>query len=132
MFTPVSLRSTIFNLIISLARDIDVLKLDIEGTEWPAMAGMTQFDELDKVKQLLVEFHLGSPDNLDRLRRGLRVLKEIARAGFRKFFATKNPKGSFHHPHFPVMRAKNYEVHFLNPRFLKNDGLNPNLRNKNR
>ncbi|XP_005107580.1 methyltransferase-like protein 24 isoform X2 [Aplysia californica] len=98
--------------------NIDVMKMDIEGAEWPALAGMLQFDELSQVKQLLVEFHLGPPPNIDRLRRALKVLKDIGRAGLRKFYATKNPRGSFHHPGFPVMRARNYEIHFLNTKFL--------------
>jgi len=115
-------------------RVLDVLKINTYGAEWPSLSAMAQFDELDKVKQLLVQFHLGftrEGENDDRARRAVRVLRDLSRAGFRKFYATKQHRGAFHLPGFPVMRPKIYEVHFLNPRFLKDMGLKADLHSKN-
>lgn len=100
-------------------RNIDLIKMDIEGGEWPSLSGILLENQLSSVKQLLVEFHVGFPPNEERLRRSLRVLRSISEAGFRKFYVHKNPRGSFHHPLFPVVRAKNYEIHYINTKLLK-------------
>ncbi|CAG5127132.1 unnamed protein product [Candidula unifasciata] len=111
-------------------RNVDLIKMDIEGAEWSVLYGMLSNDELDNVKQLLVECHVGYPSNEDRMRRSIRVLRSLSEIGFRKFYVYKNPRGSFHHPNFPVMRAKNYEIHFLNSRFLKKATSNKNSEDK--
>ncbi|KAK3782833.1 hypothetical protein RRG08_002465 [Elysia crispata] len=100
-------------------RNIDVVKLDIEYAEWSALYNMLDEEELDNVRQVLVEYHLGALPSEDRLRRMLRILRGMSKAGFRKFYVHKSPKGSFHHPNFPVVRSKSYEIHYLNQNYLK-------------
>lgn len=111
-------------------RNIDLIKMNIEGAEWPALYGMLGTDDLDNVRQLLVKCHVGYPTNEDRMRRSIKVLRSLSEVGFRKFYVYKNPRGSFHHPNFPVMRAKVYEIHFLNSRSLKKTSSNKSSKDK--
>ncbi|KAI8776605.1 methyltransferase-like protein 24 [Biomphalaria glabrata] len=97
---------------------IDLVKMDIENGEWSVLSGMLLDKQLHNIRQLLVEFHVGFPPNLDRLRRIVRVMRSLSRIGFRKFYVHKNPRGSYHHPHFPILRSRNYEIHFLNSKYL--------------
>uniref|UniRef100_A0A0B7B897 Methyltransferase domain-containing protein n=1 Tax=Arion vulgaris TaxID=1028688 RepID=A0A0B7B897_9EUPU len=103
-------------------RNIDLIKMNIDGTEWSVLYGMLNNDELDNVKQLLVEYHVAPPPNEERLRRIIKVLSNLSEVGFRKFYVHKNPRGSFHHPNFPVMIPKSYQIHYLNSRFVKKPG----------
>ena len=108
-------------------RNIDVVKLDIQYAEWLAMQEMIEEDELDNVRQVLVEYHIGSEPTEDKLRRMLRILRGMSEAGFRKFYVHKCEKGSYHHPNFPVVRSKCYDIHYLNENFLKRKDKKPKL-----
>ncbi|KAK3782831.1 hypothetical protein RRG08_002464 [Elysia crispata] len=108
-------------------RNIDVVKLDIQYAEWSAMQEMVEEDELDNVRQVLVEYHIGSDPTEEKLRRMLRILRGMSEAGFRKFYVHKCEKGSYHHPNFPVVRSKCYDIHYLNENFLKKRDKKPKL-----
>lgn len=108
-------------------RNIDVVKLDIQYMEWSAMQEMVEEDELDNVKQVLVEYHIGSDPTEDKLRRMLRILRGMSEAGFRKFYVHKCEKSSYHHPNYPVIRSKCYDIHYLNENFLKRKDKKPAL-----
>jgi hypothetical protein len=57
---------------------IDVLKMDIEFSEWEAIPQMLQSSFLtDKVKQLAVEIHFKPDDSLANFRRHVRILQDL-------------------------------------------------------
>ncbi|XP_067653849.1 probable methyltransferase-like protein 24 [Haliotis asinina] len=93
---------------------IDVLKADVEGSEWPSLPEMTSSGELMHVKQLLLEYHGDCSDRRQCTSR-LKTLKDIHDIGFRRFYVHKNPackliKSAL----FPVIRTRCYEVHYVN------------------
>ncbi|KAH9496633.1 hypothetical protein Btru_009884 [Bulinus truncatus] len=99
-------------------KTIDLIKIDIENGEWSVLSGMVLDSQLHSIRQLLVEFHVGFPPQESRLRRIVRLLRSLSKAGYRKFYVHKNPRGSYHHPHFPIIRSRYYEIHFLNSRYV--------------
>jgi hypothetical protein len=57
---------------------IDVLKMDIEFSEWEAIPQMLQSGFLaDKVKQLAVEIHFNASDPLETFRKRVQILKNL-------------------------------------------------------
>ncbi|XP_071098737.1 probable methyltransferase-like protein 24 [Haliotis cracherodii] len=94
-------------------RFIDVLKMDVEMAEWPALANMISSGELSKVRQFLVEYH-GPTDLKNDCRDKLNILKDIYDKGFRKFYVHKNHHCGFNHQLFPVTRTGCYEIHYVN------------------
>ncbi|XP_046381672.2 probable methyltransferase-like protein 24 [Haliotis rufescens] len=92
---------------------IDVLKIDVEFSEWPSLPDMTTSGELFKVKQLLIEYH-GGCGNKDNCIKILKILKDIHDVGFRKFYVHKNSACTFRSILFPVLRTTCYEVHYVN------------------
>ena len=78
---------------------IDILKMDIELSEWEAIPQMLRSGFLsDKVKQLAVEIHFDAGDSLETLRRYVRILQDLEamtgteRAGkFIRFSSRPNP-----------------------------------------
>jgi hypothetical protein len=80
---------------------IDVLKMDIEFSEWEALPEMLQSGFLaDKVKQLAVEIHFDADDSLEIFRERISVLKalesnslfsHINYGGFVRFSSRPNP-----------------------------------------
>ncbi|XP_059145640.1 probable methyltransferase-like protein 24 isoform X2 [Physella acuta] len=91
---------------------IDVIKMDIESSEWGALPEMASSGELAKVRQLLLEFHVVSASR-DYLLPRLKAMQAIERSGLRKFYAHKNHACVTTIPGFPVARTMCYEVHFL-------------------
>ena len=86
---------------------IDVVKMDIENSEWGVVAAMVRAGEFKHFKQFLIEYHLRSQANL-------KVLQDIDKEGFRSFYTHKNHvycdskvKGK------PGRSATCYEVHYL-------------------
>ena len=64
---------------------IDVLKMDIEESEWKALPYMLNTDALSRVSQLLVEFH-----GKGNTKGHVIVLKRLHDAGFRIFWTSGN------------------------------------------
>ena len=57
---------------------IDVLKMDIEFSEWDAIPQMLRSGFLaDKVKQLAVEIHFNANDTLENYRKRVRILQDL-------------------------------------------------------
>lgn len=66
---------------------IDVLKLDIELSEWKAIRQMLHSRFLtDKVKQLAVEIHFGADDRLEIFRQRLQILHDLESTDGGQFF----------------------------------------------
>lgn len=81
-----------FNLIVSsLQRTLDILKIDVEGAEWPALRNLILEDtkELMSVKQLIMEIHSpllkGHPLKKRHLFEIIYYFKELRKLGFLVF-----------------------------------------------
>jgi hypothetical protein len=72
---------------------IDVLKMDVEFSEWDAIPQMLRSGFLaDKVKQLAVEIHFGPEDPLEIYQHRVRILQELeGTGGFVRFSSRPNP-----------------------------------------
>ncbi|XP_076438143.1 putative methyltransferase-like protein 24 [Babylonia areolata] len=97
---------------------IDVLKMDVEGSEWPSLSAMLKERQLDNVRQLLVEYHTTS-DDAATLRSRLTIIGDLERAGFRKFYITKNAGCGRAAVGVPIKRTSCYEVHYVNDKFRR-------------
>ncbi|KAK7474082.1 hypothetical protein BaRGS_00034688 [Batillaria attramentaria] len=105
---------------IPTQKPIDIVKMDIEHSEWLALPEMVRTGELFKVRQLLVEFHLHGGDNQEEVRGRLPVLKQLEDLGFRLFHTHLNPEcDEIPAGDFPVERTTCYEVYYLNSRFVR-------------
>ena len=97
---------------------IDVLKMDVEGAEWSSLSAMIQERQLDNVRQLLVEYH-HMDDNPATLRSRLKILGDVERVGFRKFYVSKNSVCARVAVGVPIERTSCYEVHYINANFRR-------------
>ena len=97
---------------------IDLIKMDIEHSEWTALRDMLGKGELDHVRQLLVEFHLYNANAID-VRNRMLVLKQIEDKGFRRFYTHLNPNCGDLLNVFPVSRTTCYETYYVNSRFAR-------------
>ncbi|KZS12665.1 Uncharacterized protein APZ42_022826 [Daphnia magna] len=78
---------------------IDILKMDVEFSEWDAIPEMVQSGFLaDKVKQLAVEIHFKADDPLDVFRHRVQILRNLEATnqnqvggGFVRFSSRPNP-----------------------------------------
>ena len=103
-------------MLLCVQRTLDVLKMDVEGSEWDSLDTMLRDGSLNNVRQLLFEIHKFS--SVGSLRRSARILQGIERAGFRKFF----PKVNHYNRYVSKSRrrlTKCYEFSYINLRFLK-------------
>ncbi|BFZ00525.1 hypothetical protein BsWGS_03564 [Bradybaena similaris] len=92
---------------------IDVIKMDIEWSEWPAIPEMIRSGQLKSVRQLMVEYHLVGTSRRYMLPR-LQTIQAVERAGFKKYYVHKNPACVTRISGFPVARTMCYEVHYVN------------------
>lgn len=68
-------------------RDIDYLKLDIGGEEWPILKHLeTHWSHLVNVKQIGMRLHL----DLDKLDEQEELIRMLERRGFVRFFSRRN------------------------------------------
>ncbi|XP_076097057.1 uncharacterized protein LOC143067592 isoform X1 [Mytilus galloprovincialis] len=90
------------------SRRIDLLKIDVEKSEWESFPDMIQTGSLRNTRQLLVEFH-GRATSFQQLR----TLRAIYNEGFRIFWYHRNPvKGNLVQGKF-VQHTSCYEVYFV-------------------
>lgn len=89
---------------------IAILKIDIEGAEWPSLPNMIDTNQLEDVAQMYLEFHgIGDKENQ------LVVLKKLYDAGFRIFWFHPNPNCIYNKK--IRTRSQCMEVYFLNINF---------------
>ncbi|XP_076437889.1 putative methyltransferase-like protein 24 [Babylonia areolata] len=96
---------------------IDIVKMDIEFSEWSALPNMVETGELNHTRQLLVEFH--KPASGERLRKQLYTLKKLDSLGFKRFHTHPNRFCGRTKQPYPVTRVNCYEVYFVNTRFIR-------------
>lgn len=91
---------------------IAILKIDVEGAEWPSLPNMIETRQLEDVAQLYLEFH-GQGDKENELV----VLKMLYDAGFRIFWFHPNPNCLYDKK--IRTRSRCMEVYFINTSLKK-------------
>ena len=95
---------------------IDVLKMDIEGSEWPSLEVIFRENLFKNVKQFVLEVHLGENVADPRQYQLVQKLEEI---GFRKFNVHVN-----HYSRFVTSTGRRltccYELSYINLKYLSN------------
>ncbi|XP_076456401.1 putative methyltransferase-like protein 24 [Babylonia areolata] len=91
---------------------LDVLKIDVEASEWPALEDAIATGEINRVRQLLIEVHFYQRE----FRKGLTIFQKMEAAGFRRFRTHLHPgTGRYRNSDvFPVERRCCYELGFVN------------------
>ncbi|XP_070196827.1 uncharacterized protein [Littorina saxatilis] len=101
---------------------LDVVKLDIHGWEWIALTDMAASGELDKIRQLIVQFKNSGGTNAEVTRRRLPVLKALEKAGFKVFSTNLDEWGSpIQNGVYPVTRTDTYEISYVNTKLARAD-----------
>ncbi|KAK7091273.1 probable methyltransferase-like protein 24 [Littorina saxatilis] len=95
---------------------IDILKMDIELSEWPALADILATGELTKVRQLLIEYHLPGSEAY-YVRHNLPILSQIEALGFRRYYTHLNPMCEPMPNVYTVNRTGCYELYYVNTHF---------------
>ncbi|XP_028653433.1 probable methyltransferase-like protein 24 [Erpetoichthys calabaricus] len=107
-------------------RKVDVLKADVESTEWKILENLILENVISEIGQLLFEVHLHWPgfevsgDDSTVVRYWYSLLKELERNGFRLFHSQKNPKG----PHVFLQKnifnaSSSYTLCWVNTRWRR-------------
>lgn len=87
---------------------IDVVKMDVENSEWSAVRDMIDSGEMKKINQFLIEFHTHNSKPA-----ALNLIRDIEKQGFKKFYVSKNTNCGTRVTGFPVKRTTCYEVHYV-------------------
>ncbi|XP_060071264.1 uncharacterized protein LOC132551174 [Ylistrum balloti] len=74
-----------------LNRQIDVLRIDIDSSEWKVLPSLISTGLLREVKQLFLELHGDVDDGADQYLERLLVLRNLHDIGFRSFWAQAKP-----------------------------------------
>ena len=107
---------------LSFQKSIDLMKIDIEAGEWPALPEMLSSGVLKEVKQLIMEFHSWvdlPPWNIDHRDKTaythhLQVLRDLYHADFRIFFFNRFPaKCCMYKDEFGIERFGCHEIHLM-------------------
>ncbi|XP_060606335.1 uncharacterized protein LOC132758664 [Ruditapes philippinarum] len=98
-------------------RTLDLLKVDVEGSEWSAFEEMMTSGTLANVRQLLVEFHFDKEMRYEKIRQ-LRVLRKLYDYGFRSFSRERNLGGAKFYKDLGYSVVFNVEISMVNIRFL--------------
>ncbi|BFZ00529.1 hypothetical protein BsWGS_03568 [Bradybaena similaris] len=91
---------------------IDVIKMDIESSEWPAIPEMIRSGQLQTVQQFMVEYHV-LESSQDYLMPRLKAIQAVEKAGFKRYYVHKNPGCVKKISGFPIARSLCYEVHYI-------------------
>ena len=94
-------------------REIDILKMDVEHSEWSSLTQMLESDTLRYVKQLLVEFHSYGRKFLSYLN----LLRKLFDFGFRIFWTHKNSYCKFQVDWGYYTKCT--EVYFVNVNYVR-------------
>lgn len=73
-------------------KTLDIVKVDIEESEWQVIPQMAQSGSLHHIRQLIIELHIaiGPEPMREKYIRGLLVLKSLFDQGFRIYFTHRN------------------------------------------
>ena len=101
-----------------LQRQLDILKIDVEGAEFESLAEMVQTGSIEDVRQLLVEFHVKlfseSRTSRNEYISHLTLLRNLYKLRFRIFyFRMWNTAKSLVFEGGGVSRTGCHEVHFI-------------------
>ena len=94
-------------------KKIDILKMDVESSEWPLLKQVLNTNILDNVGQLYFEFHDGN--KLERIQ----LLRKLYDRGFRIFWSHRNPFPVLVSPIDGGFTSRGFEVYFINTNFYK-------------
>ena len=98
---------------------IDVLKIDIESSEWYSFCAMFNEGVLHNVRQLVFEIHIKRQSSVQDYHDMAEILSEIERIGFRRFHYHRNPSGRYRSVHTGKMRSCCYELFYIDINFLQ-------------
>ncbi|XP_021355930.1 methyltransferase-like protein 24 [Mizuhopecten yessoensis] len=110
----------IMDMLGHTGKTIDIIKMDIEFSEWEAIPDMVASGVLKNVRQLNFEFH-SSPNPDESFRSKMTALRGLSDQGFRLFWSHPNIKGGNPTPFSVTGRQVSscYENSFLNTNFIK-------------
>ena len=94
-------------------KKIDILKMDVEGSEWPFLSQVLDTNILDNVGQCYFEFHDGN--RVDRML----LMRKLFNKGFRIFWSHRNPIPVFVSQIDGGYTSRGFEVYFINTNFYK-------------
>ena len=106
-------------------RDIDVLKLDIEFSEWGSLKTMFKEGVLQYVKQLVLEIHtkemflVNEESTREDFYDMYSVLLMLEKLGFRRFKVHYNHTGQYISMRSGKHRTCCYEMSYINLNYIK-------------
>ena len=108
-------------------KTIDVLKIDIEYSEWESFKAALQEGAFNRVKQFVFEIHTPEVSIDSRTRSSTKddffnmydLLYQIEKLGFRKFYNHFNPYGRYTSPRTGKERSCCYEMYYVNINYLR-------------
>jgi hypothetical protein len=105
-----------------------VLKIDVEGDEFPSFPVIFKDNILSRVKQLAIEIHLTQDASVDEVRAAFSIFQQLEELGFRKWNFRETPYGDSPHKSkfFGRWRFAAHDINFINMNFL-DAGYNPLL-----
>jgi len=110
------------NVYAKFQKTIDILKLDVEGSEWGALEKMLKERMLDRVKQLAIEIHTPElyqvKSSINNLIRYSSILHQLELIGFRKWHWNFNIWGFFPAHDGSKYLSCCYELVFINMSFM--------------
>uniref|UniRef100_A0A0B6ZCW6 Methyltransferase domain-containing protein n=1 Tax=Arion vulgaris TaxID=1028688 RepID=A0A0B6ZCW6_9EUPU len=91
---------------------IDVLKIDIESSEWAAVPEMASSGQLKNIRQIMMEYHV-TGDSRDYILPRLKAIQAIENAGYKRYYVHKNPACGKRIHGYPIIRTQCYEVYYV-------------------
>ena len=97
---------------------IDYLKIDIEESEWLAFPSMFVDEDLNTVKQLAFEIHMGKNPSKDKYMWIYMQMLALRILGFRRFHSHENPFSEYTSIYTNEKRRSCFELYYINTNFL--------------
>ncbi|XP_033756735.1 uncharacterized protein LOC117339316 isoform X2 [Pecten maximus] len=115
IWTGVTLK-TIKKKLRHLNKQLDVLRIDIDSSEWKVLPSLISSGLLRQVKQLLLELHGDVDDGGDQYHQRLLVLRNLHDIGFRSFWALAKPddRDQFMSTFTKTKVTKIYQLNLIN------------------
>ena len=104
---------SIMEMLNHTGHQIDILKMDVESSEWPFLTQVLNTHILDNVGQLYFEFHFAH--EVERLL----LIKMLYDKNFRIFWTHKNPNTEIKRRLEGGVTTEAFEVYFINTNFYK-------------